>query len=150
MFFSSSDRTFPSFSAIRVDEALSCADLSEVSNVLFEVWNDRAETVIDLLSKELSRGSGKSRAFLVRREGRPVACAWTKYYGDVAYLFGGSTVPGFRGQGAYPALVAVRAQRARIDGIPFVVADCSPSSERVMRKLGFTDGGSVCKYELGL
>ncbi len=54
-----------------------------------------------------------------------------------ATLWGGGTLPGWRGRGSYRALVAERAARARARNIRYLQVDASPSSRPILERLGF-------------
>lgn len=54
-----------------------------------------------------------------------------------ASLWGGGTLPAYRGRGVYTALVAARAQEALARGRRFLTIDASPMSRPIVEKLGF-------------
>ena len=54
-----------------------------------------------------------------------------------AGLWGGGTVPEFRGRGIYRALVAARAEIARKAGYRFLTVDALPTSRPILERLGF-------------
>lgn len=56
---------------------------------------------------------------------------------DFASLWGGGTLPGWRGQGIYRALVAYRAQQAAARGYRYLQVDASPESQSILTRLGF-------------
>jgi GNAT superfamily N-acetyltransferase len=56
---------------------------------------------------------------------------------DFAGLWGGGTVPAWRGRGIYRALVAYRAQLAAARGYRYLQVDASPDSEPILARLGF-------------
>jgi GNAT superfamily N-acetyltransferase len=56
---------------------------------------------------------------------------------DFASLWGGGTLPGWRGRGIYRALVAYRARLAAGRGYRYLQVDASPDSEPILRRLGF-------------
>jgi len=57
--------------------------------------------------------------------------------GVFAGLFGGATVPEFRGRGLYRATVAKRAELARERGVPWLYVDALPTSRPILERLGF-------------
>jgi GNAT superfamily N-acetyltransferase len=57
---------------------------------------------------------------------------------DFAGLWGGGTLPQWRGQGIYRALVAYRAQLAVAHGYRHLQVDASPESRPILERLGFT------------
>jgi len=58
---------------------------------------------------------------------------------DFASLWGGGTLPGWRGRGVFRALVAYRARLARDRGYRYVQVDASPDSRPIFERLGFTE-----------
>lgn len=54
-----------------------------------------------------------------------------------AGLWGGSTMPGFRGRGLYTALIAARAADAIAHGVRYLTIDASPMSRPIVERLGF-------------
>jgi GNAT superfamily N-acetyltransferase len=57
--------------------------------------------------------------------------------GDFAGLFGGVTLPEFRGRGFYRATVAERARLARDRGFRWLYVDALPTSRPILERLGF-------------
>jgi predicted acetyltransferase len=70
---------------------------------------------------------------------QPVSAAWIYFpnHSQFASLWGGSTLDGFRKQGFYTALLAVRAQEAKSRQVKFLTVDASPMSRPILEKLGF-------------
>jgi ribosomal protein S18 acetylase RimI-like enzyme len=56
---------------------------------------------------------------------------------DFAGLWGGGTLPAWRGRGIYRALVAYRARLAAERGYRYLNVDASADSEPILRRLGF-------------
>jgi GNAT superfamily N-acetyltransferase len=56
---------------------------------------------------------------------------------DFAGLYGGFTLPGFRGRGLYRATVAKRAELARERGYRWLYSDALPTSRPILERLGF-------------
>ena len=56
---------------------------------------------------------------------------------DFAGLWGGGTLPAWRGRGIYRALVAYRAGLAARRGYRYLTVDASADSEPILRRLGF-------------
>ena len=56
---------------------------------------------------------------------------------DFAGLFGGATLPEFRGRGLYRATVARRAELAREAGYRWLYVDALPTSRPILERLGF-------------
>ncbi len=77
--------------------------------------------------------------------GRAVARASAAFGEHAVSLFGGSTLPDARGQGAYRALVAARWADAVARGTPVLVTQASPLSRPILARLGFRE---VCEIRI--
>lgn len=122
-------------------------EVSAIRTILYETWGHVEESLLKNLENTIASVNPRSAVFLAFSEGEPAACGWVRCYGEIAYLFGGSTRKRFRGRGLYKQLVAIRSNFAKKIGAKFVVSECSPDSERVLRKLNFHDGGQVFRFE---
>jgi GNAT superfamily N-acetyltransferase len=56
---------------------------------------------------------------------------------EFAGLWGGGTLPAWRGRGIYRALIAYRAGLAARRGYRYLTVDASADSEPILRRLGF-------------
>lgn len=65
---------------------------------------------------------------------------------DFASLWGGGTLPDWRGKGIYRALVAHRARLAAARGYRYLQVDASPQSEPILARLGFTRLAGTTPY----
>ncbi|MFI5621182.1 GNAT family N-acetyltransferase [Streptomyces sp. NPDC051567] len=66
--------------------------------------------------------------------------------GSFAGLWGGGTVPEWRGRGVYRLLVAHRARIAAERGIPYLQVDASDESRPILERLGFGALGVTVPY----
>jgi len=69
----------------------------------------------------------------------PVSSARIDFYAgtEFAGLWGGGTLPPWRGRGIYRALVAYRARLAAARGYRYLQVDASPESRPILERLGF-------------
>jgi len=58
---------------------------------------------------------------------------------DFASLWGGGTVPAWRGRGAFRSLVAHRAALAWAEGFRYLQVDAMPDSRPILQRLGFLE-----------
>ncbi len=58
---------------------------------------------------------------------------------DFASLWGGGTLPAWRGRGVFRSLVAHRAALASARGVRYLQVDASPDSRPILRRLGFVE-----------
>ncbi|PWB69648.1 MAG: hypothetical protein C3F07_19185 [Anaerolineales bacterium] len=69
---------------------------------------------------------------------QPVSVAWTYFPpGHFATLFGGSTLPEYRGRGLYTSLLARRLREIGERGVPFAVVEAGPMSQPIVARHGF-------------
>ncbi|MEU6313404.1 GNAT family N-acetyltransferase [Streptomyces sp. NPDC047014] len=80
--------------------------------------------------------------------GTPVSAARMEMRPGTAFagLWGGGTVPGWRGRGIYRLLVAHRARIAADLGIPYLQVDASEDSRPILERLGFAVLGTTVPY----
>lgn len=67
---------------------------------------------------------------------------------DFAGLWGGGTLPEWRGRGVFRALVAHRAALARERGVRYLQVDAMPESLPILRRLGFVELATTTPYLL--
>jgi GNAT superfamily N-acetyltransferase len=72
-------------------------------------------------------------------DGRPVSGGRVDLDPDTEFagLFGGVTLPGYRGRGLYRATVLKRAEIARERGYRYLYVDALPTSRPILERLGF-------------
>ena len=72
-------------------------------------------------------------------DGQPVAGGRVDFEEGVEFagLFGGITLPEYRGRGLYRAVVAKRAELARERGYRWLYSDALPTSRPILERLGF-------------
>ena len=68
------------------------------------------------------------------------------YGTDFASLWGGGTLPDWRGHGIFRALVAYRAALAAEAGFKYLQVDASTDSQPILRRLGFTDVATTTPF----
>jgi len=108
----------------------------------------------DLLKGEVyvrSLGDPALTLYVVYRDGRPVSGGrlQTPAERSFASIWGGGTVPGERGRGAYRALVAHRVREARRRGYRYLTVDAADTSRPILERLGFVPLTGITGYVLG-
>lgn len=121
---------------VRVHEQAFGRDGTELREHLLAHLSARPATVVAVVATAGDVPVGSSRLEL------PPGC-------DFAGLWGGGTVPGWRGRGVYRASVAFRARIAAARGYPFLQVDALPTSRPVLECLGFTALGTTTPYVHG-
>jgi GNAT superfamily N-acetyltransferase len=71
----------------------------------------------------------------------PICAGRVEYpeHSDFASLWGGGTLPSWRGRGVFRSLVAYRARLAMERGYRYLQVDASPDSRPIFQRLGFTE-----------
>ena len=71
----------------------------------------------------------------------PIAAGRVEFHSgtDFASLWGGGTLPAWRGRGVFRSLVAHRAAQASARGFRYLQVDASPDSRPILRRLGFVE-----------
>jgi hypothetical protein len=79
---------------------------------------------------------------------QPVCSARIEFLPGVEFasLWGGGTVPGWRGRGIYRALVAYRAQLATARSYRYLQVDASADSQPILTRLGFASLACTTPY----
>ena len=95
-----------------------------------------------------SRARTRLRSLLVKDHGVAVSAAWLVPLAGtrVAGLWGGSTLPAYRGRGIYRALVSRRARLALERGYTTLQVDASEDSRPILERLGLHVVGRTVPY----
>jgi GNAT superfamily N-acetyltransferase len=118
----------------RIEDRQGVADLMAVNAAAFD---DARTWSVDHLAARLVDPT--LAMYVAYVDGRPVTsgrlevCPGTAFAG----IYGGGTVPDFRGRGVYRALVAARAEEARRQGYRYLAVDARPTSGPILMRLGF-------------
>lgn len=100
------------------------------------------------LARALERQPPPALGVLCLAGGEPVSSARIEFNEgtDFAGLWGGETVPEWRGRGLYRATVALRARLARERGYRYLQVDALPTSAPILRRLGFVQLTTTTPY----
>jgi GNAT superfamily N-acetyltransferase len=105
---------------------------------------EEPEVFCELAERVFGRGHGSGLpahavAVVAYVDGQPVSGGRVDLEPGVEFagLFGGVTVPEFRGRGLYRATVARRAELAREAGYRWLYVDALPTSRPILERLGF-------------
>jgi len=92
-----------------------------------------------LLTAQLRNSPGGTVLVLAMAGDEPVCSARVEFIPgtEFAGLWGGGTLPQWRGRGIYRALVAYRARLAAARGYRYLQVDASPQSRPILERLGF-------------
>ncbi|MBO1332954.1 GNAT family N-acetyltransferase [Streptomyces sp. VRA16 Mangrove soil] len=100
------------------------------------------------IRQQLANDPGTVPAVLAMAGDEPVSAARLELHPgtDFASLWGGGTVPAWRGRGIYRALVAYRVRIAAERGFSYVQVDASEYSRPILERLGFEALGTTTPY----
>jgi len=123
-------------SVVRVTEPGAVDAIVALENA---VWQDDHQVLGEMLKRDLSENPDILSVYIAYEDQQPVSAAWTYFAagGGAASLYGGATLPQFRGQGHYTHLLAARAQEAHARGVMLLSVDASPMSRPILEKHGF-------------
>jgi GNAT superfamily N-acetyltransferase len=112
--------------------------LNDVIRVEEQVWGGNFAWIRERLGSHLAI-PGYLSVYAAYAAGQPVCAAWIYFHAGSPFadLWGGSTLPAYRQQGFYTALLAARVQEARRRGFRFVTIDAGPMSAPIVRRHGF-------------
>lgn len=115
--------------------------LDDVAAVQAAVWPeaDYLPWLKQRLADDLQDDPDHLSIYVAYVAGVPASSAWITFHegSQFAGLWGGSTLPQYRQQGLYTALVTARLQEARRRGVRFLTIDASPMSRAVLEKYSF-------------
>ena len=113
--------------------------LSDMIAVHKGVWDEDQSWLINSLGRTLREKPQELSVYIAYVDGNPASAGWIDYHegNPFAGLWGGSTLPEYRKQGLYTALVKARVQEAIERGIRYLTIDASPMSRAVLEKFGF-------------
>ena len=88
--------------------------------------------------------------FFARADGRPVAAARIELppARSIATLWGGGTLPAYRGRGIYRLLVAARGEEARRRGYRYLTVEARSTSRPILARVGFVELTEITEWTL--
>ncbi|GAB2519332.1 GNAT family N-acetyltransferase [Nocardiopsis aegyptia] len=113
-------------------------DLRRIADLKSAVWGDDGGWLVEHLAAMIAADPGGTAVLTAEGGGEVVSAAWLEFVPgtEFAGLWGGSTLPAWRGRGIYRALVAARARIAVERGTRFLQVDASDDSAPILRRLG--------------
>jgi hypothetical protein len=114
-------------------------ELSDVQTVEQQVWKEDFSWLGSYLGEALTNYPDQMSVYIAYMGGKPASTAWIYFpkHSQFASLWGGASLSGFRKQGLYTALLAVRAQEARTRQVKYLTVDASAMSRPILEKFGF-------------
>ena len=132
-----SEPTLPDDVVIR--EVRERGDFERIARLEESIWGNDHSWVVDDLAEERAADPEGVRIFLAEAGDLTLSAGWVRFPSDTEFvtLWGGATVPDWRGRGIYRALIARRAQLAAERGRRFIEVDASDDSRPILERLGF-------------
>ena len=116
------------------------AGLADVAHVARAVGRHDVDDEIAELGASLRERPDSLSVYVAYADGQPVASGRVHYgqHPAVAELAGGRTIATHRNKGYFTSVVSARLREAAARGCHFVFVDALPTSEPILRNLGFT------------
>ncbi|WP_394428478.1 GNAT family N-acetyltransferase [Streptomyces sp. SGAir0957] len=126
------------------------AHVELVERVHARAFDSGRSSIGHQVRQQLAHAPGTVPAVVALHGAEPVGAARLELHAgtDFASLWGGGTVPGWRGRGVYRALVAFRARIAAARGFTYVQVDATAYSRPILERLGFAALGTTTPYVL--
>ena len=123
--------------ALRMAE--NARDLEDARLIMEEVQERSCEDRIAHYREMLEKHPSNMSLYIASIRGQPASCGRVYFHGQsrFAALYGGQTRPGFRHRGLFSQIVRARVGEAWSRGVDYVCVDALPTSEPILRKLGF-------------
>ncbi len=112
------------------------------------VWQKNLGWLRDELCDALAHHADTEPIYIAYEDGQPASTGWMTFHpgSQFAALWGGTTLPEYRGRGLYTALLAARVQAARRRGIRYLYVEAGPMSRPILEKRGFRFISAVTAY----
>jgi GNAT superfamily N-acetyltransferase len=114
-------------------------DLDRIGAMEEAIWHDDLGWLADRLAAEQAADPDAITIVVAESADEVVCAGWVRFVSgtDFATLWGGGTLPDWRGRGIYRALVAHRANLAAARGFRYLQVDASSESRPILQRLGF-------------
>ncbi|MFJ6749061.1 GNAT family N-acetyltransferase [Streptomyces sp. NPDC091266] len=134
---------------VRLREVTTRGDFDRIQTLAEEVWGDDWSWLPTAMERWTSGDEDPCTVLVAESLAGEVVCAaWIRYHTgtEFASLWGGATLPNWRGRGLYRALVAARATLAASQGFRYVQVDALESSRPILARLGLVAAATTTPY----
>ena len=133
---------------VRLREVTERPDLERIVRMEEKVWGTEHAWFPDMVESEREAEPGSIRVVVAEAGGEVVCAAWIRFVTgtEFATLWGGATLPEWRGKGIYRATVAHRANLAQERGFRYLEVDASDDSRPILERLGFVPVTTTTPY----
>lgn len=114
-------------------------DLGRIEAMEDLVWGREPNRLADRLAAERALDPEGLTIVVAEAAGTVISAGWVRFEAgtEFATLWGGATLPAWRGRGVYRSLVARRAALAARRGFHYLEVDASDASRSILERLGF-------------
>jgi GNAT superfamily N-acetyltransferase len=137
---------------VRLREVTERADLERIAELKSQVYGGDWSWLINGLDRELAAGAELDQPPLTivvaEADGELVSAGWIRFISGTRFgtLWGGATLPAWRGRGIYRSLVTYRARLADARGFSLLQVDASEDSRPILERLGFVPVTTTTPY----
>jgi GNAT superfamily N-acetyltransferase len=124
---------------VRVERVTDAAGVARMSAVQEAVFAEDRSALRESILSQLATAPEMTGLFVAMAGDVPVCAARIEFLPDTEFagLWGGGTLPQWRGRGIYRALVRYRADLAASRGYKYLTVDASADSRPILERLGF-------------
>jgi GNAT superfamily N-acetyltransferase len=136
---------------VELRPVVDAADSTALVSVHEEVFGDDYSAVGRHVMSGIAGDPPTTAAVVAWAGDTPICAARLEFnHGtDFAGLFGGGTLPAWRGRGVFRALVAYRAALAAEHGFRYLQVDAMPDSRPILKRLGFVELATTVPFTYG-
>jgi GNAT superfamily N-acetyltransferase len=133
---------------VRLVPVTDAAGVEAMMAVHDEAFGQRSADLAERMLAQLRHTPELVQMVVAMAGDEPVSAARIEFVEgtDFAGLWGGGTVPAWRGRGIFRALVAYRAGLAAARGYRYLQVDALPTSRPILQRLGFEPVASTTPY----
>jgi GNAT superfamily N-acetyltransferase len=133
---------------IRLEEVTGTEGIRRLTGVHERVFGKDESELRASLQAQLSTAPEVTAMVVAMAGDEPVCAGRVEFVpgSDFAGLWGGGTLPPWRGRGIYRALVAYRAALAAARGYRYLQVDASPESRPILERIGFSRQAMTTPY----
>ena len=134
--------------AVQLREVSKRADFDRIATMEEAIWGDGRGWLAESLEAEHAVDPSAITIVVAETDADVVCAAWVRFAKgtDFATLWGGGTLPDWRGRGIYRAIVAYRANLAAQRGFSYLQVDASDDSRPILERLGFVAVTTTTPY----
>ena len=122
-----------------IEEIVNERGVWDIISLIDTIWEESHEELGNRLWRDKQNDPDSLYLYGIYDDDQLVSAAWMYFEKNSSFasLWGGSTLPDYRGKGYYSSLLAVRAMKAKEKGYEFLTVDASPMSRPILEKHGF-------------